>query len=378
MAAELQIVRSMLGGAGLSVLPPTIVGGATLAGALRTPSGTLMSPPTPAASDKVAVQPRVPAVREDSTLSGAPMAGTAGFDATIRPGADTASDTHAAADRGARRTGLPLGAIAGALAFIAVLGVVVMTLLRGGGGEDVPSVQTADGKTAGAAALAGAPATTPTGEGELPSTFSVVSAPAGARISLDGKDTGRVTPAAIPVTAPFPKRLELALEGYEPFSVSLEAVDVRTGGREFALVSRPEPVRVAITGPYAFEVLQGNRVLSNSAARHEVTLAPDQLTIRLRSRPYFLNTSIEVRPRGSQRVQLQAPALGTLAVFSSIETCVVSIDGQEIGFPPVPRQEVAAGNHAVAVKCPNGQSDSRNVSVAAGERTAVTFDPSKG
>jgi hypothetical protein len=119
-------------------------------------------------------------------------------------------------------------------------------------------------------------------------------------------------------------------------------------------------------------------VLSNSSARHDVTLAPDQLTIRLRSRPHFLNATIEVRPRAGQRVQLQAPGQGVLAVCSSIETYEVSVDGQEIGFPPVPRQEVAAGNHTVAVKCPDGQSENRNVSVAAGARTAVTFDPSKG
>jgi serine/threonine-protein kinase len=383
MAAELQIVRSILAGAGHSVLPGgTIVGGATLGGALRTPSGHLVTPPLSAASDRIAVPRTASASRDDAMLTGAPLSG---FDATIRPSADaTGGAAQAAADAEARRpkSGLPLGAIAGAVAFIAVLGIVVMTLLRGGD-SPAPGATTAEGKTGGGSTSAAAPsgaaaASGASAEGDLPSTFSVVSKPAGAKISLDGRETGRVTPAAIPVSAPFPKRLELALDGYEPFSVSLEETDVKTGGREFALVSRPEPVRVSITGPYAFEVLQGNRVLSNSAARHEVTLAPDQLTIRLRSRPYFLNTSIEVRPRGGQRVQLQAPGLGTLAVFSSVETCVISVDGQEIGFPPVPRQEVAAGNHAVAVKCPNGQSESRNVSVPAGQRTAVTFDPAKG
>jgi serine/threonine-protein kinase len=378
MAAELQIVRSMLAGAGHSVLPgATIVGGATLAGALRTPSGRLMAPPAP--SDNVPVPGPAPA-RDDAMVTGPHMAG---FDATIRPSADgTGGAAQAAAEAEARRarSGLPLGAIAGAVAFIAVLAVVVMTLLRG----VQPQAPTASGEANAAPAATSSPTATGAApsaaatEGGLPSTFSVVSTPAGARITLDGSETGRMTPAAIPVAAPFPKKLELTLEGFEPFSVSLEESDVRTGGREFTLVSRPEPVRVSITGPYAFEVLQGNRVLSNSSARHDVTLAPDQLTIRLRSRAQFLNTSIEVRPRGSQRVQIQAPGLGTLAIFSSVETCVVSIDGQEIGFPPVPRQEVAAGNHAVSVKCPNGQSETRNVSVAAGARTAVTFDPAKG
>jgi serine/threonine-protein kinase len=382
MAAELQIVRSMLAGAGQSVLPGgTIVGGAAL-GALRTPSGRLMSPPSSPPSDRFAV-PRTPLPsREDSMVTGAHVGG---FDATIRPSADaTSGAAQAAADAEARRpkSGLPIGAIAGAVAFIAVLGVVVMTLFRGGG-TPAPAQPTDAKAPPGTSAPAAppppaTPGTAAATETELPSTFSVVSTPAGARISLDGQETGRVTPAAVPVTAPFPKQLVLTLDGYEPFSISLQEADVRTGGREFALVSRPEPVRVSITGPYAFEVLQGNRVLSNSSARHDVTLAPDQLTIRLRSRPYFLSSTIEVRPRGGQRVQLQAPGLGVLAVFSSVETCVISVDGQEIGFPPVPRQEVAAGNHTVAVKCPDGKSENRTVNVTAGERTAVTFDPTKG
>ncbi len=54
MAAELQLVRSLLAGASYSALPPgTIVGGAALGGALRTPSGHLVSSPGAPASGQV-------------------------------------------------------------------------------------------------------------------------------------------------------------------------------------------------------------------------------------------------------------------------------------------------------------------------------------
>ena len=243
MAAEIQIVRSMLAGASHSALSGgTIVGGAALGGPLRTPSGSLVSQPQMPSSGRIAV-PEPPS-REDSLMTGAPMAG---FDVPIRAAGDTTSGTAAAAaDAAARRAGrrLPIAGLAGAAAFIAVLVVVVMTL-RSGGGTPSSATPGPDGK---ASTAAGEPAATTTSagarSGALPGTFSVVSTPAGARISVDGRETGQVTPAAIPVTAPFPKQLQLTLDGYEPLSVSLQEADVRTGGGEFALASRPEPVRV--------------------------------------------------------------------------------------------------------------------------------------
>jgi hypothetical protein len=67
------------------------------------------------------------------------------------------------------------------------------------------------------------------------------------------------------------------------------------------------------------------------------------------------------------------------AVFTApiLETCTVTVDGQDLGFPPIQRRPIAAGGHTVAVKCPDGKGDSQRVTIASGELSRVTFGPPK-
>jgi hypothetical protein len=85
-------------------------------------------------------------------------------------------------------------------------------------------------------------------------------------------------------------------------------------------------------------------------------------------------------PVDYQRSSMEAtlPGTGTLAVFASVETCKVTVDGEDLGFPPIPPKRIAAGTHSVTLKCPQGKDDTRRVTVSAGERTAVTFSGSGG
>jgi hypothetical protein len=78
--------------------------------------------------------------------------------------------------------------------------------------------------------------------------------------------------------------------------------------------------------------------------------------------------------RSSMEVTL--PGTGTLAVFASVETCKVTVDGEDLGFPPIPPKRIAAGTHSVTLKCPQGKDETRRVTVSAGERAAVTFSGS--
>jgi hypothetical protein len=198
----------------------------------------------------------------------------------------------------------------------------------------------------------------------------VSSVPAGARIVLDGVDTGQVTPATIAV-ATLPGALELTLAGYRVASAEIAAGDVEAGRKELRLTPEPQPVRLTASGPYPFEVYQGARSLSPAGTHHEMTVQPGGAPVTLRSAEMLLNFTVPIdfqRPRLEQTV----PAPGILAVFSAIETCQVAVDGQDIGFPPIPRKPIAAGAHTVTLRCPDRQ-DTQTVSVASGERIAVQF-----
>jgi phosphatidylethanolamine-binding protein (PEBP) family uncharacterized protein len=71
------------------------------------------------------------------------------------------------------------------------------------------------------------------------------------------------------------------------------------------------------------------------------------------------------------------PSLGTISVFSAVETCTVIADGEDLGFPPISNKKVAAGTHTFALKCTDGKSATQQVTTTAGQRTPVTFGPPK-
>jgi hypothetical protein len=230
-----------------------------------------------------------------------------------------------------------------------------------------PAAETADARTAGADAAGPA-----SGAAAVEGTLLVRSTPASAAIAIDGADTGKVTPAAVAVPVDGEHVIGLSLAGYDPVSAPVTAAELAAGRKEFRL-TRPEgPVHLTVSAPYSFELVQGSRVLSPAATRHEITLQPGSAAVSARSRDVMLNTPLSVdfqRPR--QEVTL--PALGSLTVYSSSETCSIAVDGTDLGFPPIVRKPAAAGSHTVAIKCPDGRADSRKQAVSAGQAATVTF-----
>jgi hypothetical protein len=194
----------------------------------------------------------------------------------------------------------------------------------------------------------------------------------GATVKVNGRDAG-VTPAAVSATD---GRLsvELSLKGYQPLTVELDEADIRAGRKEIRLVREAGPVTVTFSGPYPFEVVQGSRVIGPSGTRHTLKIEPGGARITLRSAEYLLNSSAQVDfQRETQEFKVPAP--GTLVVFSAVETCSVIVDGNDLGYPPIPRKPIAAGPHTVSLKCQDGKEDKRQITVAAGEPERVTFPP---
>jgi len=298
--------------------------------------------------------------------TGAHTPGSGALHARMRPSAAAAAADAAPRSRvePAPMSNIMVIGIAGA-AVVAVLGGLYV-VRGGGGGGAVP-----------AAGASGAPAATTGGKGAAAArTIVISSVPSGATITVDGVDTGKVTPASVPVGA-VPGKVELDLKGYQPFSGQITDDDLKTGSREFKLAVEAQPVRLTVSGAYPFELVQGSRVISASSNRHEVTVEPGGPAVVARNRDLLLSAPLAIDFQRA-RADITLPAPGVLAVFSAVETCTIVVDGQDIGFPPVPRKSIAAGAHTVELKCPDGKGDSKKVSVASGERTQVNFGPPKG
>ena len=272
-------------------------------------------------------------------------------------------------------------ALAGIAAGIVAIAAVAFFLFRGRGAE--PPAQPVATSPAPAATAAGSatPVARPTAPAKAstqtsPQLIVIASSPSGARISINGNDTGKVTPSAVSVDAANPNSVEVALTGYDKASATITSADLKRGNREFQLVRQPGPVHLTMSGQFAFELVRGGTVLSAMAAQHSVTVPPGDDPIVARNPEYILNEPVAIdflKPDAA--ITLRAP--GVLSVFAAVETCPVLADGIDIGFPPIPKKAIAAGPHTVTQKCKDGKEDSRKITVVPGERVPVTFGTPK-
>jgi hypothetical protein len=286
-----------------------------------------------------------------------------------------ASAAARAADAAPREPATPTrggsAQILGIAGAVVVLGALALYVSMRGGNSSPPAgtatVTPAAG--AGAAARGGTPGAN--------GAFFVTSVPAGAKILLNGSDTGEVTPSVVSFAGKATRSLELSLKGYTSITSSISDAELKAGGKEFKFDRESGPVRLALSGPYPFEVYQGSKLLDASATHHEVTAQPGAGPVVVKNADLMLSATIQVDyQRSSMDVTL--PGTGTLAVFASVETCKVTVDGQDLGFPPITAKRIASGTHSVTLKCPDGKDDTRRVTVSAGERQAVTFSGSGG
>jgi len=155
----------------------------------------------------------------------------------------------------------------------------------------------------------------------------------------------------------------------------LGAADAQKGNVSYTLTAAeavPAAAQIAVTatGPYAFAIFDGGRVVSPAATSHELNVAAGK-KLRLVAAEYSLNQSVTVEATPDKRAEFQVPALGRLTIRSGLETCTVKIGDRTLGNPPVNNVSIAGGSYQVDIVCPNGQIKSQFVNVTAGRDNRV-------
>jgi len=202
--------------------------------------------------------------------------------------------------------------------------------------------------------------------------FIVTSNPSGARVTLNGVDTGKVTPSAMSLSAKQSNTIQLSKSGYQPLSATISAADLQAGSREFALARQSGPVQLTVVGAFPFDLYQGGKLLSSSQVKHEVTVEPGAGPVVARNKDYVLNYTVPVDFQRSQ-ADVTVPNPGKLSIFSQVETCTVSIDGLDLGPVPIPSKTIAAGAHSVTLKCADGRTETQPTTLDPGGKATVTF-----
>ena len=287
--------------------------------------------------------------------------------------AAAADATPRARDEDKRSGMLWIGAGAG----VVLIAIVVMVLMLKNGdtgttgqGNTPPNTQASAGSGTGAATGGGA--TSGGGTATLPTEVEVTSQPRGAGIVLNGVDTKQQTPAKVSVAGlPLPVRVVLNRQGYKPFEGEISETDVRKGRKEFTLAADARPVKLSVSGPFEFEVVQGSQVLSRASMSHDLTVQPGAPVVA-RNREKFVSQPLNVDFTRGQAATVTLQPLGALSIRGS-SACTVVLDGQDIGEPPIPNQQVGAGQHTVVYKCAGQPDQTQRVQVQSGQKPIVSF-----
>ena len=255
---------------------------------------------------------------------------------------------------------LPVG-----VAAVLLIGVVVVfgsRLMKGGASTSgASSVEASAPGAATAATKASEPAV-------ATASLQVESVPAGAAIFINGRPTNQTTPASVAFTGPAPHNLRLSKRGFVTQEISVTEADLRKGAGSYTLAAAEVPkVAVAINSSYPVDVWSGSQVLSRAKESHQLSL-PSGTKLRITAGEYLLNDSVTV----TTPLKYNAPALGRLTVLTKFETCTVKVGDQDVGFPPISRKQVAAGQYRVDIVCAGGQNPpGQFVTVAPNETATV-------
>ncbi len=233
-----------------------------------------------------------------------------------------------------------------------LIGVAAVTLKMQGTPPDGSTV------TNSAAAIAPVAASTDP-------VLRVESNPAGAEVVLDGRPTGQVTPAPVTFAGPGPYTLRLSRRGFVSQEVNLTAADLKGPALSYTLSAVEVPnIPVKITSAYPVEVLSGKSTLASAGTSHSLTV-PQGTRLRVVAREYLLDVPVVA---SGKTVAYSTPALGKLTVLTRFETCNVKVGDRALGFPPITRMPIVAGQYRIDIVCASGNNPpSQFVTVAPNE-----------
>jgi hypothetical protein len=186
---------------------------------------------------------------------------------------------------------------------------------------------------------------------ERTSQLRVESAPAGADVSVNGRGVGEITPAPVTLSGAGPFKLRVAKRGFVAQEVLVSEDDLARGTLSVTL-SAAEVQRVAVTvsSAYPVEVLSGSQTLAAAGTAHQLSV-PAGSRLRVVARDLMLDEVLNVT---AKPVQYNTPSVGRLTVLTKFETCNVKIGDRMVGFPPITRMPIVAGQYRVDIVCQSG------------------------
>jgi uncharacterized repeat protein (TIGR01451 family) len=213
-------------------------------------------------------------------------------------------------------------------------------------------------------------------------SLNVTSAPSGAAISLDGADTGKITPFIFNDISPGDHTVAVSLTGYNPASTTITIITGETASADFQLVRTPQTGSIFVTSTPI-----GAAISLDGTDTGEVTpftldnIAAGSHTIDVNLPGYnSASKTITVSIGSTVTVDFQLvlipppPQTGSISVKSSPAGAAILLDGTGTGkITPATLDSVAPGSHTVTVSLKGYNPASMDVTVSAGSTATADF-----
>lgn len=191
------------------------------------------------------------------------------------------------------------------------------------------------------------PTPTPTPVAPANPSFEIRSSPPSASIFVDGKDTGLRTPATVELSTAPPHRLEVKLDGYEPFTGN---IDKDTPLHlQVILTQMPQlPGSIVYQGEFPVTIFNGKTQVLDTSVSGTAQLPPGNYTLTLSSsKNAFINDvrNVTVSPGG--KVILKAPSMGAITMSANPSNCTIYMDGVLLDLAPIFDFPVQSGTHSI-------------------------------
>jgi len=198
----------------------------------------------------------------------------------------------------------------------------------------------------------------------------ISSTPPGAAIRLNGKPTGLTTPADVPVPVCGARMVALALDGYQDVQAKVAA---EPQAMELSL-KRLAMGFVSVDAPYKLDVLlKGKRV---GGSGEKIRMPVGKQTLTLRNEDLFVERTLTVNIAADKTINPAPglPGVGRVTILASPSNCTISLNGRDLGAPPINDYPIAAGTYTVrAIYVPTGEAKEASVTIPAGSTARVPF-----
>lgn len=199
-----------------------------------------------------------------------------------------------------------------------------------------------------------------------------------ASVTVDGQERG-TAPTRVDGLAPGPHVVELRAPNLPPFS---QTVTVQ-GGQVAAVSAQLRPatgtVRVVLTNPNgpvpsnAQVLLDGVPLMGTPPSSDQVTVGNHVIQVMAEGfRPVTQNVTVAAGQTQAVAITLeQVINGGTVRVITATPGAEIYLDGERIQGTPATAQNVPAGTHSVRVTAPGHAAVIREITVTAGQVTAL-------